>query len=281
MKRTKLFCELGPAAYAISTYKQILTRKIQNLFSKEPFASAKSAKPLAEIIYKHSSHMIKRGPGIDPRLQQNKADNIRLACSRIDGLIVRPGESFSFWRLVGKTSKRNGFSEGRVLVNGKLTSGLGGGLCNLANTLHILFMHSPMTITELHHHSDALAPDPDGIRKPYSAGTSVNYNYLDLRFRNDTDTAVQICARCEGDTLIAELRSDKIFPVTDRITEEDPQFRKEENGRYYRISKIYRETIDRSTGKLLKRELKWDNHSRVMFDPKLIPSAQLRTPTDI
>lgn len=262
-------------AYAISMYKLIITRTIKDMLSKEKFAFEKSVNLLPEIVWQHTSDMIKRGNGIDPILQQNKADNIRLACSRIDGLIVKPGESFSFWKLVGKTSRRNGFSEGRVLVNGRLVAGLGGGLCNLANTLHILFMNSPMTITELHHHSDALAPDPDGVRVPYSAGTSVNYNYLDLRFRNDTDVEVQVCTRCDGNTLRAELRSEKVFPLVYRIVEEDHHFCKELNGRYYRISRIYRETIDRATGKLLNRELKWNNKSQVMFDPRLIPPTQL------
>lgn len=275
MKQKRLFCELGPAAYAISMYKQIMVRRLKDMLGKEKFAVRRSTDLLPEQIWRHSSGMIKRGPGIDPVLQQNKADNIRLACSRIDGLIVRPGETFSFWRLVGKTSARNGFSKGRVLVNGKLVSGLGGGLCNLANTLHIIFMHSPLTITELHHHSDALAPDPDGIRVPYSAGTSVNYNYIDLRFRNDTDAVVQVCARCEGDNLTAELRADRTFPTSYRIVEEGHHFRKEENGNYYRVSKIYRETIDKATGNLLSRELKWDNRSRVMFDPQLIPPEQM------
>lgn len=271
MKRKRLFCELGPAAYAIALHKQILTRKIQDMLSSERFASRRQEAELPVVVHAHSSGMIKRGPGIDPRLQRNKADNIALACSRIDGLVVMPGETFSFWRLVGKTSRRNGFAEGRVLVNGKLVAGVGGGLCNLANTLHILFMHSPVTMTELHHHSDALAPDPDGVRVPYSAGTSVNYNFLDLRFRNDTDRPVQIIARCQGDILTAELRSDGVFPHTYRIVEEGHRFVKEDNGNYYRRSRIYRETLDRKTGAVLSRELKWDNRSRVMFDPALLP----------
>ena len=167
--------------------------------------------------------------------------------------------------------------EGRVLVNGKLVAGVGGGLCNLANTLHLLFMHSPMTITELHHHSDALAPDPDGIRTPYSAGTSVNYNFIDLRFRNDTDQPVQLKTRCEGgQTLIAELRTTNEFPTLYRIVEEDHHFIQEDNGCFYRRSKIYRETLDRHTGEVINRELKWNNRSKVMFDHSLIPQDQIR-----
>lgn len=276
MARKRLFCELGPTAYAISLRKQIITRKIRNLLSREKFATRRQSDTLPTLVSSHTSGMIKRGPGIDPVLQTNKADNIRLACSRISGLIVAPGETFSFWKLVGKTSESNGFAPGRVIVNGRLVAGVGGGLCNLANTLHILFMHSPMTMTELHHHSDALAPDPGGVRVPYSAGTSVNYNFLDLRFRNDTDRPVQIVARCDGDDLVAELRTTEQFPTEYRIVEEDHHFHKSESGNYYRISKIYRETIDRSSGKVIARELKWDNRSKVMFDPSLIPADQLR-----
>ena len=276
MARKRLFCKLGPTAYAISVRKQILVRNIKNILSKEKFASVRNDVPMPTVVFAHSCNMIKRGPGIDHELQRNKAANIALACSRINGICIRPGETFSFWKLVGKTSARNGFAPGRVLINGRLVAGVGGGLCNLANTLHILFMHSPMTITELHHHSDALAPDPGGVRVPYSAGTSVNYNYLDLRFRNDTDRTVQVIARCEGDELIAELRTSVEFPFVYEIIEEDHHFCKEVNGNYYRKSRIFRVTRDRKTGKLISKDLKWDNRSRVMFDHNLIPVEQMR-----
>lgn len=276
MSEKRLFCERGPLAYAISLQKQILTRKWRNFRGNVKFARTYADEPLGTIIHSHTSGMIKRGPGIDPELQHNKADNIRLACSRLDGLLIRPGETFSFWDRVGKTSRRNGFAKGRVLVNGKLVAGYGGGLCNLANTLHILFMHSPLTVVELHHHSDALAPDPDWVRTPYSAGTSVSYNYIDLRMRNDTDRDIQIIARCEGDTLVAELRTTTPFDVEYRIVEEGHHFHRAADGRYYRISKIYRETLDPESGRVLARELKWDNRSRVMFDAALIPPELIR-----
>lgn len=270
------FCDLGPFAYAISVRKQIIVRHIHNFLHKENYATTRQEAPMPALIHAYSCNMIKRGPGIDLKLQVNKAENIRLACKRMNQLVIRPGESFSFWHYVGKTSRKNGFAEGRVIVNGKLVAGTGGGLCNLANAIHLLAMHSPLTMTELHHHSDALAPDPDGKRTPYSAGTSVNYNYLDLRFRNDTGQPVQLLAWCEGDKLHAELRTTQEYPDTYRIVEEDHHFHKSESGQYYRLSKIYRETIARPTGEVVKKELKWDNRSKVMFDPSLIPSEQIR-----
>lgn len=275
-KKRKLFCEICPMTYEISLKKEIIKRHIRNILNGEHFSRKRSPQPMPAVIASYSGEMIKKGPGIDLQLQLNKAKNIELACSKIDGLVIEPGESFSFWHYVGKTSRGNGFSEGRVIVNGKLISGTGGGLCNLANTLNLLVMHSPLTITEIHHHSDALAPDPDNQYTPYGAGTSVNYNFIDYRFRNDTDQPVQLRAWCDGSILKAELRSTKEFPYSYRIVGENHHFHKEENGKFYRKSKIYRETIDKATNKVINRELKWDNRSEVMFDYSLIPQELIK-----
>ena len=75
---------------------------------------------------------------------------------------------------------------------------------------------------------------------------------------------------------MAELRSEHPFPYSYRLTEEGHHFHLETDGNYYRISKIYRETYERTTGKIVCRELSWDNHSRVMFDPTLIPQEQIK-----
>lgn len=275
MKR-KNFCDLGPWAYSISLQKQIAVRHLKNCFSGIRFATERRSEPLPVVVAERCGNMIKRGPGIDLQLQLNKADNIRLACSRIHSVLIRPGETFSFWHCVGKTSRKNGFAAGRVLVNGRLVAGVGGGLCNLANTINLLVMHSPLTRTEVHHHSDALAPDPDGVRVPYSAGTSVSYNYLDYRFLNETDCCFQLLTWCEGDDLHAELRAEHDFPFTYRLAEEDHHFCQEASGDYYRCSRIYREKIEKSSGNVVSRELLWNNHSKVMFDPALIPADQVR-----
>ena len=272
----KLFCEISPLTYAISLRKEIWKRNLKNWFGKEKYAKERSDQKLDVLVSEVHNNMIKRGPGIDEKLQLNKADNIRLACSRINSLVIKPGETFSFWNRVGKTSKRNGFTEGRVIINGRLVAGVGGGLCNLANNLNLIVLHSPLTITEVHYHSDALAPDPGGKRVPFSAGTSVNYNFVDYRFRNDTSQPVQLCTWCDGDDLFTELRTTEPFAETFRIVEEGHHFHKESNGKYYRVSKIYRETIDRASGEVKKKELVWDNHSEVMFAYDLIPKEQIR-----
>lgn len=273
-KQRKLFCERNALFFEISQKKGILLRRLSDLRSSDRFAVTRSEKPLPQVAAERETHLIKRAPGVDLTLQENKAVNIRLASEQLNGLLIRPGETFSFWRTIGRTTKAKGYLDGRVIEHGKLVPGTGGGLCNLGNTLHLLVLHSPLTVTEFHHHSDALAPD-EGPRVPFSAGTSVCYNYIDYRFRNDTDQTFQLWLRVEGETLHAALRCERPLGVRYELAEEDHHFQRE-GDKYYRVSKIYRLTTDAASGELREKKLILDNHSEVMFDPALIPADLLR-----
>lgn len=273
-KKRRLFCEINPTCYAIALQKEICKRHIKNLLSREKFAKTPQKEKLPVTVSSHSSNLIKRGKGIDLSLQEGKAVNIQLACSKINGIVIHPGEVFSFWKTVGKTTKKKGYQDGRIIVGNKIKPGLGGGLCNLGNTIHWLILHSPLEVTEFHSHSDALAPD-NGKRVPFSSGTSVCYNNIDYRFKNSTQQDVQLLLWCENEKLYAELRSTREYPWRYELIEENHHFKKE-GEKYYRNSKIYRQTIDRSTDTVLEKKLVLDNHSEVMFDYSLIPQDQIR-----
>lgn len=268
LKRELLFCDLGPRCYAISESKEIFKRHIKNKFSKVNYSISLLNEKLEHMIAEFKTPLIKKGKGIDPALQYNKAKNIQLACDKLNGIEIKPGQIFSFWKLVGNPSKRNGYLEGRILKRGVLTGGIGGGLCNLANIIHRLVLQSPLKVVEFHSHSDALAPDGP-VRVPFSSGTSVTYNYLDYRFENTTKQTFQLMLWCEDEHLFAELRTDKEVPYTYKIVEEDHRFIKE-GTKYFRKSKIYKETNDKITQKLIDKELVLDNSSEVMYDYSLI-----------
>ena len=272
--KNKLFCDINPTCYAIALQKEITKRHIQNMMSHEKFATKLQEDKLPNVVASYSSHLIKRGKGIDPVLQENKAINIRLANSRMNGLVIHPGEMFSFWKLVGKTTKRKGYKEGRVIIRNKIKPGMGGGLCNLANTINRVVLLSPLTVTEFHKHSDALAPD-EGPRVPLSSGTSVFYNNGDYRFKNNTNQNFQLLLWCDDDNLYAELRSENPLSDTYRIVEENHHFQKEAD-KYYRVSKIYKETIDNATNEVVDKKLIVDNHSEVMYDYSMIPKNEIR-----
>ncbi len=272
--KNKNFCDINPLFFAISTQKGIIQRNIKDFISNTKFAKTKRKEKLDNIISSYSSNLIKKGKGVDPVLQENKAVNIRLASSKINEIIIQPGEVFSFWRTIGKVNKRTGYKEGRVIKDNKLIPGTGGGLCNLANTINNLILNSPLEIVEFHKHSDALAPD-NGKRIPLANGTSVSYNYIDYRFKNNTSQNVQLLLWCDDEKLYGELRSENEIPLKYEIIEENHHFEKE-GDKYYRVSQIYRNTIERETGNIIKKELIWDNHSMVMFDYDLIPKELIK-----
>lgn len=272
--KNKNFCDINPFFWTISTYKGILKRDMQDFLGKEKFAKTKQTQKLKNLVYEYNSTLIKKGKDIDPRTQENKAVNIRVASGKISGIIIHPGETFSFWRTVGSISKTKGYKDGRVLKSSKLVTGTGGGLCNLANTINNLVLHSPLQIMEFHKHSDALASDI-GHRVPMANGTSVSYNYIDYRFKNNTNQNMQILLWCDDEKLYGELRSEQDFPFRYELIEEEHHFEKEDD-KYYRVSKIYRNTIKKETEDILNKELIWDNHSLVMFDHNLIPKEELK-----
>lgn len=274
-KQRKLFCELGPVAYKISLFKEARKKDLRDMKAGKKFAK-KYNKENFEYIWKGDAKLLLRKlHGVDMQAQKNKVVNLRLASKKIDGIIIEPGQEFSFWNLVGNATKRKGYQEGLVISNSKMLRGYGGGLCQMANMIHWLVLHTPMEVTELHHHSDALFPDSKR-RVPFGTGTSISYKALDYRFKNTTDTPVQLRVWLDDTMLYGELRSTKPLDKKYKITEHDNHYAKDEDGIFYRNSKVYRHIIDKETGEELKKELILDNHSRVMYDYDLIPADQIR-----
>ena len=115
-----LFCDINPTCYAISVKKENLKRHLQDLKRKENFATDFQKEKLTYVVSERSSNMIKRAEGVDLASQFNKAKNIELACQKLNGLVIKPGEVFSFWKLVGKISEKKGYKAGRVIERNKL-----------------------------------------------------------------------------------------------------------------------------------------------------------------
>lgn len=265
MKKRRLFCQLGPWAYTISRHRCIMQRKINDLLGREKFAETLSADRLPVVIYRHSSLIRRRLGNIDMQLQENKAVNLAISAPKVSGIVIRPGETFSFWRLVGADSRHNGYKEGLTIANGLPSRGTGGGLCQFTNLIHWMILHSQMTVTE-HHHHEGIDLFPDFNRQiPFGTGTSIVYNYLDYRFCNNTSNTYQLVVYTDGEYLRGELRAAGPQPVSFHIHAEDEYF-SDEGGVVYRNGKVYRDTIDKASGSRLKTDLIRTNHARVMYD---------------
>ena len=265
MKR-KLFCEISPFTYRLSTEKEILKRHLRDFFQKTAFAKERSETSLPVLVYRHNSLIRRRLGNVNMQLQENKATNLALAVRHIDGLIIRPGETFSVWQRIGRTTKRKGYKEGLTITHGTPSQGIGGGLCQLSNLIHWMVLHSDLTITE-HHHHDALDLFPDfGRQIPFGTGTSISYNYIDYRVKNETQNTYQLRLKVDDEYLCGELRAVEQLPHTYHVYAKNEQFVREADGTVYRNGEVYRDTIDRQTGQSVDTQLIRTNHAKVMYD---------------
>ena len=269
----KLFCEISPFTYRLSMEKEILKRKLKDFFRKTVFAHERTLDSLPILVYQHKSLIRRRLGNVDMQLQENKATNLALAVTHIHGLLIRPGETFSVWKLVGRTSERKGYKEGLTIAKGQPSKGIGGGLCQLSNLIHWMILHSELTIVE-HHHHDGLDLFPDYGRKiPFGTGTSISFNYIDYRVKNETDNTYQLRLWVDGEYLCGELRAKAPQPHTFHIHAENEYFSRKGDA-IYRNGQVYRDVIDRGTGRHLESQLIRTNHAKVMYD--LPPSITIR-----
>lgn len=131
------------------------------------------------------TEMVSQGTTYYTGSPQARRDNIALAVSRFDGIIIGPGEVFSFNRYVGDISPEEGYVEGKVIVGGRTVDGVGGGVCQVSTTAYQAAFYAGFPIMERYAH---------GYRVGYyEAGEGVGMDAaiftpdLDFRFQNDTD----------------------------------------------------------------------------------------------
>ena len=126
--------------------------------------------------------------------EPSRATNIAVAASRINGVVIQPGEEFSFNRTILPRTAANGYVEAPIYVSGKHSTGTGGGICQVSSTMYSAMLNGGIPATERHPHSLPVPYLPEG-RDATIAG-----NYYDLRFVNIYNTPLQISA-------VADLRT--------------------------------------------------------------------------
>ncbi|WP_432358739.1 VanW family protein [Sporosarcina sp. UB5] len=256
--------EIHPFLYYARIEQKRFFRFLQNSKDRKKFAKRKAEINFQYTCKRHQSLLRRRLGNSDPKLQENKIVNLSLAANRIDGIIVRPGEVFSFWGLVGRATRKKGYIEGMQLSRGEVKTGIGGGICQLSNLLYWMVLHTPLTVIERHHHSFDPFPD-EGRVLPFGSGASVFYNYVDFRFKNTTEYDFQIRVWVTDRHLKGAIFSNDEVPYSYHIEERDHQFYKK-NGKTFRQNEIWRRTVDKRTGNHLHNELLIKNNSEVKYD---------------
>lgn len=108
----------------------------------------------------------------------SRATNISIGAQTVNGILLMPGESFSFNTVVGDTTPDKGYQEGGVYVGDKLEKGYGGGICQVSSTLHNAVLRAGILPDQRTNHSMTVGYVPLGL------DATIAYGYLDYVFTN-------------------------------------------------------------------------------------------------
>jgi vancomycin resistance protein YoaR len=131
--------------------------------------------------------------------QKRRGQNIDVGASKLDGVVLMPGEISSFNAIVGDRSEENGFQRSWEIYKGEMIEGIGGGTCQVASTLHAAAFFGGLEVLERLPHSRPSAYIPMGL------DSTVVYPIVDLKLRNPHPFPIVIHAKTDGLKLTIQL----------------------------------------------------------------------------
>lgn len=259
-KRSKIRAISGRVFYKTKRYFDwyITTKKYVKTFK---------SKKLPNQVFYHQTILLRKLRDVDMLLQHNKITNLKLAVKKINGILIKPGETFSYWKLIGNPNRRNGYVDGMVLFNGTYKTDVGGGLCQLSNLIYWMALHTPLTVTERYRHSYDVFPDTNRTQ-PFGSGATCAYNFLDLQIKNETNETYQLNLNVGKEYLEGEFRATTGLKITYEVYQKDHVITPTYWGGYIRSNSIYRKRFD-SRGNQLDDEIVTENHAIMMYEPLL------------
>lgn len=242
-------------------------KRLEWIRNARSYAKSFSPTPYDYQIFSHKSKLYRQLKNVDMWYQNNKVHNLSIAIKQLNGVILKPGETFSYWKLIGHPTKRKGYIPGMILFHGSFKPGIGGGLCQLSNLIYWMTLHTPLTITERHRHSYDVFPDANR-KQPFGSGATCAYNFLDLQIQNNTDYPFQLNLWLTEEHLMGEWRSNNEPLTSYHVYEKDHAITHEHWGAYVRHNTIYRKVYNLQQEEI-RNEYVTENHALMMYEPLL------------
>lgn len=224
---------------------------------------------LSEEVASIRKDIINENSGFDIKYQFNKLHNLNLLKDALDGLFILPNEVFSFNLTLRQSVDPKQFKEGLIVVNGKMESSLGGGICQMSNNLYEAVLMSPLTVLERHAHaSDYFSHHPDDI---LGLDATVHSGWLDLKIKNNTKELYQFKVNIIDSILCISILSKQAHDYSITLRNEDVNIFKENNINYqsYKLFRdIYQDDI------FIKSELICNDKIKLMYPIKEINNEE-------
>lgn len=210
--------------------------------SRTRWARRQERQRLPVLLFESRCPMYNRDTGFPMLYQENKVHNLCLAARKLDGLMIYPGETFSFSLSVRHADRETPYRDALTELNGALTAEYGGGLCQISNLLCWLFLHTPLTMTERHGHSKKDFPEPPSDA-PLGVDATVAEGWLDLRARNDTDIPMQLGIDFDDEHIIGRIYAGRSPGYTVRVVNRGLEYRREPD-RIYELVDVVQQRLD-------------------------------------
>lgn len=201
---------------------------------------------LPHEVFRTESLLLNENSGYDMQYQHNKVFNLQLAAKTVNHLLIRPGETFSFWMRVRNADRDEPYKDGLVLVDGKIVGAYGGGLCQISSMLFWMFLHTPLTIVERHGHAVESFPTTTEDL-PSGTDATVTEGWLDLKVKNETAHPFQLEITFADGYMIGRVLSDTELPCEYEIYNASVDYYRK-NGRVYQEASVERRRTDKETG---------------------------------
>ena len=136
----------------------------------------------------------------------SRSKNLKIAMSKLNGVVVMPGEVCSYNKTLGKRTVEEGYQYANGFAAGKVVPMLAGGICQISSTLYDAVLYANLDIVERHNHmfqATYVEPGKDA---------TVVYGSLDFKFKNTRKNPIMIKTKCSGG--LAEI---KIFGIKEEI----------------------------------------------------------------
>lgn len=232
-------------------------------FDGNVYASSKSEIMLPYRLFETRCPLYNRETGFDMVYQENKVFNLKLAAATMDKLIIRPKETFSFWKLVRHADRFTPYKEGLIVMNGKLTTIPGGGMCQMSNLLFWLFLHTPLTIVERHGHEVKDFPEPPSDA-PIGVDATVSEGWLDLKVKNETEAVFQISITFNEECIIGHILTDTDMGLSYKVVNGDLLYYHKANTIFEEVD-IKQEVMENTSGKCINSRLLYRNHCEIGY----------------
>ena len=129
----------------------------------------------------------------------DRVTNVRISSETINGLVLMPGDEFSFNNTVGVRHTSRGYRPGGAFVGGEMVTVIGGGICQTSSTLYSAIKDTELLVTERYAHGRPVPYLPRG------RDATVFWNRLDFKFINNTDYPLRIDFELEDRSLTAKV----------------------------------------------------------------------------